>query len=180
MRLGSWWHIIPHRVLISVPASSHVGRSPQRQPSQILKSAILLQFAHKSTTTLPRISSLEFRPRTHTAGFNAQVSLPAIFRLEVAHSLDFVGPAIPYRHVGKRVAGHDKDRFASLGDCQGYEGGLGLVVCGRSVDSVGLAGEGDGGGGLGEGLGSADFVDVRRGGEAFDCGFVDILGRKGG
>lgn len=132
-----------------------------------------LQFALKRTATLPCIAGLQFRPRTHRARLYAQITLPPVFGFEVAHSLDLVFPSIPHRHVRKSVAGHHETLCAVLCHEEWDES----VAFGRgwSVHPVGLTGEGKRRGFFREGLRGADFVDVRRGLEAFDRSFVNVL-----
>jgi hypothetical protein len=127
------------------------------------------QFTLIRRTTLPCISTLQLRPAIDRSRLNTQIPLPSVLGFKVSHALDFVLPAIPYRRLRKRFSCHDETWLACLVDCDLAVGWVG------GVDTVGLAAADEVVGGLGEGVGAADFVDVVCGGESGDAGFGDVL-----
>lgn len=127
------------------------------------------QLALERGTALPRIATLQLGPSVDRTRLNTQVPLPAIFRFEVAHSLDLVFPAVPDRNVGQLISHDDEAGLAILAD--------GDLAIGRfgGVDTVGLTGADDVVGSFGEVVGAADFVDVACTGQTGDRGLGDVL-----
>ena len=118
--------------------------------------------------TLKGLAGLQLLPSIDSADLHADKSLVSILGPEVGGSLGLRDPRVPHDGVFEIVAGDVEEGLAVL------QHGGGVLLDGL-VDAVGLAGDLDGGIGLGV-LGSIeDFVGVSCGAETVDLELGDVL-----
>jgi hypothetical protein len=124
--------------------------------------------ALRDHATLKCLSSLKLLPSIDSANLNTDEPLVRVLRPEVGGGLCLLDPWVPHNGVFEVVADDVEERLAVLQHGSG-------VLLDRSVDTIGLAGDGDGGVGLGVLGGIEDFVDVGGGAEAVDLDLGDVL-----
>ena len=117
---------------------------------------------------LEGLASLQFLPSVDCADLHADESLVCILRPEVGGSLGLRDPRVPHDGVFEIVAGDVEEGLAVL------QHGGGVLLDGL-VDAVGLAGNGDGGVGLGVLGGIEDLVSVGCGAKAVNLELGDVL-----
>jgi len=117
---------------------------------------------------LEGLASFQLLPSVDSADLHADESLVRILRPEVGGSLGLYDPRVPNDGVFEVVAGDVEEGLAVL-----QHGGS--VLLDGLVDAVGLAGDGNGGVGLGVLGGIEDLVSVGGGAKAVDLEFGDVL-----
>lgn len=115
------------------------------------------------------LSTLKLLPSVDGTNLHADESLVRILGPEVGGSLGLLDPWVPHNSVFEVVTDDVKEGLAVLE----HRGG---ILLDRFVDTVGLAGDADGGVGLGVLGGIEDLVGVGGGAEAVDLDLGDVLG----
>jgi hypothetical protein len=117
---------------------------------------------------LKGLASLQLLPSVDSANLDADEPLVRILGPEVGGGLGLCDPRVPHDGVFEVVAGDVEEGLAVL------QHGGGVLLDGL-VDAVGLAGDGDGGVGLGVFGGIEDLVSVGSGAKAVDLELGDVL-----
>ena len=117
---------------------------------------------------LEGLASLQFLPSVDCADLHADESLVCILRPKIGGSLGLCDPRVPHDSVVEVVTGNVEERLVVL------QHGGGVLLNGF-VNAIGLAGDGDGGVGLGV-LGCIQhLVSVGSGAKAVDLELGDVL-----